>query len=105
MRKIHFGSLVLGLALLAGSQNASAYPFQMAANATIGPLGAQATACNYSFAVPLQCAVQVRGFYPNGVFMDAWANMILMPGQCNFAFVNSGLYPFINAQGMANCWF
>ena len=105
MRKTHFSSMVLGLALLAGAQDASAYQFQMAANATFGPLGAQAMACNYSYGAALQCAVQVRGYYPNGLFVDSWANMILLPGQCNFAFVNSGLYPFINAQGMANCWF
>lgn len=71
----------------------------------IAPGGAQAEACNAYYSVPLQCAVIVRGMYPNGFVVFSQVNLLLLPGMCDYAFLNAGYVPFVQADANAQCVF
>ncbi|MFL5815798.1 MAG: hypothetical protein ACJ763_19675 [Bdellovibrionia bacterium] len=100
---------LMGLAsfLLFLAKTASAFPFAPAAMVSgyITPGGAEASACNAYYSVPLQCAVMVRGMYPNGFVTFSQTNMLLFPGMCDYAFLNAGYVPFVQADATAQCVF
>jgi hypothetical protein len=93
--------------LLFLSNSAFADPFVPSAMVSgyITPGGAEATACNSYYSVPIQCAVMVRGMYPNGMIVFSQANMLLLPGMCDYAFLNAGYVPFVQADANAQCVF
>jgi hypothetical protein len=104
--------VLMGLAsfLLFLAKSASAQPFALTAPVSIvsgyiTPGGAEASACNAYYSVPLQCAVIVRGMYPNGFIVFSQANMLLLPGMCDSAFLNAGYVPFVQADATAQCVF
>jgi hypothetical protein len=102
--KLRVGSLVLSLISSLAFAD-PIVPVTAYVEGYIAPGGAQAKACNTGYSVPIQCAVQVRGFYANGLYTYSVANLILVPGACDFAFVAAGYFPFSYADAAAQCAF
>ena len=92
-------------AMFSGTQNANAF-FPVRAGAFLTPNFARADVCNYDFNMPIRCRTTAWGMLPNGLWLNGWADMYLVPGACNSAFVYAN-YPawFVNANAEAVCDF
>ena len=80
--------------------------FQIEAAVAVNPNVVQAEACNYGYNAPIICRTTAYGMLPNGMYINAWTNIYLAPGQCDYAYVyaNSGYY-FVNGYATSYCEF
>lgn len=80
------------------------FGFYLPGTVYITPLTVRGQVCNYS-AYPVRCQTSVVGYFPNWTYLFSNVNTIIMPGTCQFAYVNTRPpYYFVNGQAYANCF-
>ena len=90
------------VALTGTAREASA--FMVLAQAQITPNMITGQVYN-EFPRPMRCSVRVNGLRNDGFVQTAWAQITLMPGAFEYAYVYTTNYPlyFINGEAFADC--
>jgi hypothetical protein len=108
MKSLNLKKSVFALAALAVSlvSSGSAHAFMITGNAVVSSSVVEATFCNYSYEMAVSCRVRAIGMSNAGMPVYAYVNMVLFPGQCDYAYVYA-IYPnyFINGAGDGYCQF
>lgn len=94
----------LALALYITSPAGKAEAVMVSGDAFVTPNSVQATFCNNGYDVPLRCHAKAVGQLNTGLWIHAFTDLYLAPGQCEYAYVYAN-YPFffINGSGVGNC--
>lgn len=96
------------LCLLAMVASLSASAFEIDVETQINAVSAAAQACNNDYDRPIVCNTTAVGILGTGAQIYSTVRFVLLPGQCQWAYVYS-YYPFpfniVDASGTAECQF
>jgi hypothetical protein len=95
---------LFALTAILGSLAQNAMAFEIAGNASVTPNVVAVQFCNTDFDTVINCDVSATGLLNTGYPIFANVDLMLAPGQCNFAYVYA-TYPFffMNGGGTGEC--